>query len=575
MRHLDAAQIKHQARALAAANGRDRVVATTIGEAMERRGVPLLRVILAASALLIIYLEPTEPDRNVPMTYGALVLYVLFSVAVYLAEFVWARALPARAAHWLDIAWHTLLVSLSSGTSSLFFSFYYFDILVASFRCGRAEGLRVTGATALLFTLVGYATTPVADFELNRFLMRPVTLFVIGYMIAYWGGLEERLKRRLALLEELTVLPNPRLGVHQTIATALEKLRAFYGARACLLVVADAGDDQPYWYQARLDPVEPVPNPERCPPELAALLLSPPHRVALLAGARRFGIGRAPHFVVRDVSTGLAVREVPASIPVVLAALDAPAVATVPVRLHHAAVGRLYLTASVGTFEISDLAFLSHAMSATLRVTENVRLVDRLASDAAANERHSLARSIHDTVVQPYIGLKLGLTALRQRLRTGDGAVEGDLERLLALIDPEMTRLRDYIAGLRGATDAGPTVVPAIQQFADRFAAVTGIDVTVKAPASLAIGDRLGAGLVEMVAEGLSNVRRHTLSQRAVVTLERADGVVALRIDNDGEGVAVGPFEPRSLAEHAHAFGGSLTVHRSADTTGVAIRIPL
>jgi hypothetical protein len=39
----------------------------------------LMRLILALSALLIIYIDPAEPDRFVAITYVALVVYSLYS----------------------------------------------------------------------------------------------------------------------------------------------------------------------------------------------------------------------------------------------------------------------------------------------------------------------------------------------------------------------------------------------------------------------------------------------------------------------------------------------------------------
>ena len=277
----------------------------------------------------------------------------------------------------------------------------------------------------------------------------------------------------------------------------------------------------------------------------------------------------------QDVVTGRASRELTEAARVVVSTLDADAVVTVPFRYHHEAVGRLYVTARGGTFDISDLDFLSHAMYATLRVTENVRLLDRLAADAADNERRRIARGIHDTVIQPYIGLQLGLRVILQRFEEGDRHVGADLGHLLALIDAEVSRLRDYVTGLEGMTEAHTTFMPAIRQFARRFAEVTGIDVNVDGPANLALSDRMGAELFEMTTEALSNVRRHTSAQHAAVAVERTDRTIALRVENDGGDGAAPPFDPRSLEEHAQALGGSLAVHRSAGTTAVVINIPL
>ena len=44
---------------------------------IDNRMIATMRLILASSALIIIYLDPSEPDRLVPVTYGALILYRL------------------------------------------------------------------------------------------------------------------------------------------------------------------------------------------------------------------------------------------------------------------------------------------------------------------------------------------------------------------------------------------------------------------------------------------------------------------------------------------------------------------
>ena len=575
MTAAQSAQIKEQARALGAVHTSqaDADPVTVAGGAMDRRGIPLLRLILSLAALLIIYVDPSGPDRHVAFTYSTLALYVLYSAAAYIAVYARGLTLAKRAAHWIDTAWHTLLVSLSSGTNSLFFFFYFFDILVASFRRGAAEGFRVAVVATVLFASAGYAFPQAHSVELNHVFLRPVYLLVFGSMIACWGGLEHRLKRRLALLKEATVPSNPRFGVHQTITSALDKLRDFYDAETCLLVIADGADGEHWLYQTRRGDARGQ-NPERCAPEMAAVLLRPPFSLAMLVERRSVLRPLVPSVYIQDVVTGGTLRELPESARLVVSALDADSVATVPLRYHHEAVGRLYVTGRARTFDTSDLDFLSHAMHATLRVADNVRLVDRLASEAAEHERKRIARSIHDTVIQPYIGLQLGLGSVLHRLKEGDRLVETDVGRLLSVIDAEVHRLRHYVSDLKGMPDERIAFMPAITRLARQFTELTGIDVNVDGPANLALSDRLGAELFEMTAEALSNVRRHTGAHRAEVVVRRTDHAIALRVENDAGG-EVQPFDPRSLGEHAHALGGSLDIHRSAGTTAVVISIPL
>jgi signal transduction histidine kinase len=178
-------------------------------------------------------------------------------------------------------------------------------------------------------------------------------------------------------------------------------------------------------------------------------------------------------------------------------------------------------------------------------------------------------------VIQPYIGLQLGLRVILQRARNGDRHADAELERLLALVDAEVNRLRGYIAGLKEPGDAQNTLMPAIREFVSRFAQVTGIDVDVDGPSHLAVNDRIGAELFDITAEALSNIRRHTVAHRATVVVKRSDHAIAVRVENDGAGAMAPHFEPQSLQEHARALGGSLEVERSSGTTAIVINIPL
>src|SRR5262245_46813897 len=157
-------------------------------ESVDDRMISLMRLILALSALLITYIDPSEPDRLVAVTYGSLVVYSVYGCILYYLSFRGSHSLPFSISHWIDVACFLVLVALSICTNSLFFFFFFFAFLVASFRLGFKAGLRVTIVSTLFFTLIGYVTASKTNFELDRFLLRPVYLLVLGYMIAYWGG---------------------------------------------------------------------------------------------------------------------------------------------------------------------------------------------------------------------------------------------------------------------------------------------------------------------------------------------------------------------------------------------------
>src|ERR1044071_9095948 len=147
-------------------------------ESLDERLVNFTRCVLALSALIIIFIDPSEPDRLVNVTYTALALYTVYSGIIYFLSSKRQSIFRGIPLYWMDVARYLVLISLSSGTNSLFFFFFFFAILVASFRSGFRAGLEVTIVSATLFVAIGYFTTP-TPVEPNRFLLRPVCLAAI------------------------------------------------------------------------------------------------------------------------------------------------------------------------------------------------------------------------------------------------------------------------------------------------------------------------------------------------------------------------------------------------------------
>jgi signal transduction histidine kinase len=546
---------------------------------MDERRVTVMRLLLATAALGIIYIDPSEPDRYVDITYTVLTLYVAYSAL--LCAYAW-RGLPLALtpiAHWVDVGWYVLLIGLSSGTHSIFFFFFFFAIQTASFQRGFRSGLSVTLVSATLFSAVGFVTAPAEPaFELNRFLLRPLALLGLGYLTAYWGGYLTTLMRRLTLLKDVSTLANPRFGVEHTLGMLLAQLRAFYDAEACWLVMTDplTGGHS----LRRVDRRDPA-GAMRGEPIAAGLahhlLALPATQAVVTRGALRlwpWGHPEEPRMHAYDVETG-ARQVVP---PQVCGVLEAASCLTVPWRQHHETRGRLFLTASRRrAFTISDVHFLLQLLAQVMPTIENIHLVDQLAAAAAKTERERMAHDLHDGVIQPYVGLQMGLLAVCDKLAAGRLDVQGDLKQLLNLTNLGIADLYRYTGGLRGCRERRDSLLPAMQRFAARFAQTTGIAVHVEAPTALSVHDRLMAEVLHIVLEGLSNVRRHTCSTQVTLSLACANGHLSLRIAN---AVAVGavpaPFVPRSIRERTAALGGRMRVERSADHgTVVVVDIPL
>jgi signal transduction histidine kinase len=550
---------------------------------IDLRMICAMRVVLALSALLVIYIDPSEPDRLVAPTYLALAGYGVYSVLIYALSIRHGRLLPLKILHWLDVAWYVTLVALSSGTNSIFFFFFFFAILVASFGWGFGSGLRVTIVSAVLFTIVGYATAPAEpEFQLNRLLLRPIQLVVLGYMIAIWGGLQSRLKARLRLLKEVSLIANPRFGVERTIQSVLESLRSSYRADTCLLILQKSQASQPIrlygsssegpynLHRADRKTDDSGYSSREITEEMARSFLPASPSQAVI-----YHQGKPGETILYDTKTGSLTKGNPESLAFVNA-FDGKSCFSVPVYYRTQPAGRLYIAGGTHRFDYADIDFVLQVMEQVTGVLENIRLVDSLASDAAGQERRKIAQDIHDSVIQPYIGLQFGLASVKQKLEHGEDAL-GNVEELLALTNGEIADLRSYVGGLRRGESPRDIFLPAVRRFALKFSEATGLNVEINGRDDLPIYDRLAAELFQMIEEGLSNVRRHSTSTYAKLDIGIKDGHLEMQLRNERlKRLGEASFTPRSIAERAAALGGQTVVYTDKNhDTVVRVQIPL
>ncbi|MFY9611218.1 MAG: histidine kinase [Blastocatellia bacterium] len=558
---------------------------------IDGRLIAATRLILAISAFLIVDYSPGT-YLNSAATRLVLVLYLAYGSVLYILAARKSRVrkpIPAWS-YWADIIWYTSILALSGGANSIFFFGYFFAILVASFEWGFRAGLAATIVSGLLFIKVSLATgLGEASVEWHRPIVRLVYLLVLGYLMAHWGGLKIKLFRQFSLLKEIATVSPPRQGVDHLIDSTLERLRAFYDADAGLLVVAGP-DTSEYRLHRVKRSRSTTPHAEPIPSEMLQVLLTLPPEYAVVSSEGFRGLHRLDY--AYDLTKLEPVAGVGHTSKTLTALLDAKSFITVPLRYQNQTLGRLYLTAQRRrAFEISDVDFFNQITDHLVPVINSIRLVDRLAAEAAEEERQRIARDIHDTIIQPYIGLQMGLSGIRRklagvRLDTSDGIEQvqdvisdatADTDRLIEMTSDGISDLRGYVHGLREAGGTEDSLMPAVRRFASKFSQATNIIVQVRADTDIHLDDRLATETFQMIVEGLSNIRRHTQSARAFIGLERSDSRLILRIENDGtRGSVPPPFTPRSIAERAQLLGGRAYVETFGDMgTSVIVEVPV
>jgi signal transduction histidine kinase len=426
------------------------------------------------------------------------------------------------------------------------------------------------------FVTVGLVTVPRgATFELDRALMRPMYLVTLGSLILYWAAHETRLRRRLALLRDAMTLSNPRFGIDQTLQSVLARLRGFYGADSCHLLTA-VGEGEP---TLRLQS-----EPSRTgagtalsigPGVSGELFQDLSDQAAILYRASRWWQSDSCDVLNGDVLSRFAPEPWQRRLG---ALLGAGSFMTVPWPYEPGGRGWLLLVSDRRpTFHPSDLMFVRQLTRQLTPVLANIQLVERLASRAAEEERRRIAGDIHDSIIQPYVGLRLAIAGVREQLRAGAAASAVQaLDRVAELADAEVDALRGFVQSLR---DGQPSprfdaLETAIQRLAERYAAVSGMKVEFRTAAPLALNDRLAAEVFQMVSEGLSNIRRHTDATAVVIRLRCEGGRMCLSMTDNG-GASAEAFRPRSLDDRARALGGTMQRRQMEGQAVMEIQVPL
>lgn len=529
-----------------------------------------MRLLLAVSAVLTLHIGADSVHLPGKWSWLIFVAYVAHSLTLLLVARSRAGFWHGPVIYWVDIGWYGLMVYASGGAPSPFFSFFFFAILAASFRHGFDTGARLTLGAVAVVTLAVLSTQGTRT--LHLLLLRSTFLLALGYMIAFWGGLSVDQRRRLALLRDVSRLSNPRFGVQHTLDSLMAKILRFYGGSTCVLLMEDPKGG---WVLSTVHHPRSGRAVSRMDTDEAAVapLLALGSGTVLYRGETRLrmpGTARAETLAPdatlwrgMDMDTCVQIADL----------LDTGAFISASLPLRKGS-GRIFVTSAPG-LKRGDATFLNHIAQQAFPVIETIDLLDRLASDAAFRERQTIARDLHDSTIQPYIGLRHAVAAIRQQAGD-DNMVAPDLERLMEMCSGVIGDMREFAQRFRNGRQEQPELQLALRRQLNQVRAFYDVHVTLDAEGAPGINDRLAAEVFQIVTEGINNVCKHTRARTARVLLAKEDGQLVIEIGNPSDGQAdEKAFVPRSIAHRVDALGGTLVVDAGTGQTVLRVRVPI
>jgi signal transduction histidine kinase len=503
----------------------------------------------------------------------------LFLFTVYVGVLYWqtvrnSAAQERQVIYWLDTLWYLVFAGMTGGPRSDFSFFLPFPVLFISLRWGFVPGMTMAACSTGVLLIIGALSAGMGMRVLDAdILLPPATLLVLGYLIATSANSGLALNRRLASLKEINSLFNPRLNIEQIIDLAVRHLAKLYRVDKYALVLVEAGSP-PRAFRANL-PDQMYQVSDTAAVEITNALSGLDAKGAVIYRGSQ-GL-RQPEVHCLTTPNAATSKEQLTDAIAVANRLDCAGFGSVQFSLRQGGTARLIVCSDRRSFGPADLPFFRQLGEQLSPRIENVQLLDRLAREVAEHERQKISRDIHDSAIQPYIGLKFALEALARKVPSKDPLSE-DIGRLVEMANIEIAEMRRYVKGLRGHGEPGhAALVPAVRRQAARFGELYGIKVEVKAAEDLRVSDALADEAFHMVSEALSNIRRHTTASLARINLSCNVHVFVLQIANPCDSAASAKlFTPRSIAERALALGGTCQVETGPGRdTVVTVEIPL
>jgi signal transduction histidine kinase len=225
--------------------------------------------------------------------------------------------------------------------------------------------------------------------------------------------------------------------------------------------------------------------------------------------------------------------------------------------------------------------FMSAVVAERERSATELAEAKRQEGVRAMEERHRIARDLHDSVSQTLFSTRLHTrTAQRELEREGaahDSPLADDLRAITKLTRSAQAEMRSLIFEL-GRDPLEDGLVSALARHASELGIGDGLTVDDQlAGDRLPLSSHAEAQVFGIAREALGNVAKHAGTRTARIRIEAPDGKSVVEIRDEGRGFEPesshpGHFGLESMASRAAEIGGLLTI-TSAPGQGTTVRV--
>jgi signal transduction histidine kinase len=262
-------------------------------------------------------------------------------------------------------------------------------------------------------------------------------------------------------------------------------------------------------------------------------------------------------------------------------------VVAVPLVVRDEGLGVLTGHYSEGEPTDADISFLTAIADQTAVAVHNARLFAELESKAALEERHRLARELHDSVSQALFSMTLQARAVQLATqRQGEDAqrlVVRGVTELRELTQGALAEMRALIFQLRPGALHEEGLVAAVRKHAAAVAARADLEVRVNsAEDRLPLTERAEEELFRIVQEAVHNSVKHAQPSHVEIRLHRDVAEPAtLVVEIADDGVGFDPHVPHpghlgldNMRQRTERLGGRLSIDSSPAGSTIRAVLP-
>jgi signal transduction histidine kinase/ligand-binding sensor domain-containing protein len=200
-------------------------------------------------------------------------------------------------------------------------------------------------------------------------------------------------------------------------------------------------------------------------------------------------------------------------------------------------------------------------------------------------ERARLAREIHDTLAQGFVGISSQLDAVAMCMPENAAPARSYLDMARRMARHSLTEARRSVMDLRASALDGQDLAAAIESGTRLLTAGSGVEVAVEVTGSGAkLPEEMEQNLLRIAQEAVTNALKHAGASRIGVQLRVEAHNLHLRICDDGRGFDqqdvfsshAGHFGVIGMRERAERLGGELHLASNpGEGTAVEVTVPL